>query len=60
MKFIVDELPYYGDPCPFEEVCCDAKLKTCPRVWDKYEACRDGRKECQYLIELPVNLDNLT
>lgn len=25
MRFIVDELPYYGDPCPLYSMCEDRK-----------------------------------
>lgn len=57
MKFIVDELPYYGDGCPFAAfeygTCPDKKSTTrCPRYWDKYFICSDENPhECTCLIE---------
>lgn len=36
MKFIVDELPYCGEPCFFEETRCDANwLNICPSTLGK-------------------------
>lgn len=38
MKFIVDNLPYYGDDCLFsasyDSICYENKTK-CPRYWNK-------------------------
>ena len=53
MKFIVDQLPYYGDQCPFMSMCDDVDDKTnCPRYWDKYKVCSTkNMHECHYLIE---------
>ena len=32
MKFVVDELPYYGDSCPLWMMCSkNAKEHECPR-----------------------------
>ena len=54
MKFIVDELPYYGDPCPLWMMCNkNAKEHECPRYWDKYKVCSDENPhECEHLIEM--------
>ena len=38
MKFLVDELPYYGEYCPFaskEKCYASISLSECPRHWDK-------------------------
>ena len=53
MKFIVDQLPYYGDECPFISMCDYVDDKTnCPRYWDKYKVCStENTHECRYLIE---------
>lgn len=38
MKFLVDELPYYGDDCPFLYSCHDrTNALYCPRYWDKWQ-----------------------
>ena len=53
MKFVVDELPYYGDFCPFQSMCYDnANNDKCPRYWSKYKVCSDDNPcECHFLIE---------
>lgn len=53
MKFLVDQLPYYGEYCPFREMCWSyERLGKCPRFWDKYKVCSDENPhECKYLIE---------
>lgn len=53
MKFIVDQLPYYTDPCPFMSMCGDVNDKfSCPRYWDKCKVCSDKNPhECRYLVE---------
>lgn len=54
MKFIVDELPYYEELCPFYPMCSDnANSYMCPRYWDKEKVCSDNRNphECRFLIE---------
>lgn len=52
MKFIVDELPYYGEDCPFSAFVYDDACYECPRYWDKYFICSDENPhECSYLIE---------
>lgn len=53
MKFIVDELPYYREECPFYEMCQDSiYADKCPRYWNKYKICSDDNPhECNLLIE---------
>lgn len=52
MKFIVDELPYYGEDCPFYEMCQHSDAEECPRYWDKYKICSDDNPhECNLLVE---------
>ena len=53
MKFIVDQLPYYGELCPLWTMCSkNAKEHECPRYWDKYKVCSDENPhECEHLIE---------
>ena len=53
MRFLVDELPYYEDFCPFEERCgSDA---DCPMYWNKDYICSgDNPHCCNYLIEKGV------
>lgn len=39
MKFVVNQLPYYGELCPLWTMCSkNAKEHECPRYWDKYIA----------------------
>lgn len=35
MRFLVDELPYYKDFCPFENICWKSNTKGCPEFWNK-------------------------
>lgn len=53
MKFLVDELPYYGGRCPFYSMCDDRTITgKCPRDWSKYKICSDDNPhECFLLIE---------
>lgn len=53
MKFMVDQLPYYGEFCPFWMTCGDnANDDKCPRYWSKYKVCSDENPhECNYLME---------
>lgn len=53
MKFIVDQLPYYGDDCPFFEMCFyHDDHDACPRYWSKYKVTSDSNPhECEYLFE---------
>lgn len=53
MKFVVDELPYYDEYCPFWKVCYNsAGDDKCPRHWSKYKICSDDNPhECCLLIE---------
>ena len=53
MKFVVDELPYYGEFCPFWEMCYDSGSDDkCPQQWNKYKICSDNNPhECRFLIE---------
>lgn len=42
MKFVVNQLPYYGELCPLWTMCSkNAKEHECPRYWDKYKVCSD-------------------
>lgn len=56
MKFLVDELPYYGGFCPFLDAnMCrkgSADSWNCPRKWDKYYVCSsENPHECEMLKE---------
>lgn len=57
MKFIVDELPYYGDECPFSlwghDLCPRKRDESeCPRYWDKYFiSSTNNPHQCYHLIE---------
>lgn len=53
MRFIVDELPYYGDHCPLCSMCEDSVSdERCPRYWSKYKVCSDDNPhKCELLIE---------
>ena len=58
MKILVDELPYYGDPCPFaydySEICYLSRMSPeCPRNWNKYKVTsNDNPHECELLKEV--------
>lgn len=54
MKFVVDNLPYYRDPCPLWMLCSkNLNEHECPRYWDKYKVCSDENPcECEHLIEM--------
>lgn len=56
MKFLVNELPFYGDSCPFREICYGADNDmVCPRHWDKYKVTSDDREhECVWLKEVKL------
>lgn len=51
MKFVVNQLPYYGELCPLWTMCSkNAKEHECPRYWDKYKVCSDeNTHECEHL-----------
>ena len=53
MRFIVDELPYYGEHCPLYAMCGDSVSdERCPRYWSKYKVCSDDNPhKCKLLIE---------
>ena len=52
VKFIVDELPYYEEICPFWTMCPHNADDVCPRHWDKYKVTSDENPhECHFLIE---------
>lgn len=53
MKFVVNQLPYYGELCPLWTMCSkNAKEHECPRYWDKYKVCSDENPhECEHLFE---------
>lgn len=52
MKFVVNQLPYYGELCPLWTMCSkNAKEHECPRYWDKYKVCSDENPhECEHLF----------
>jgi len=51
MRFLVDELPYYGEICLFEEKC-DESYSGCPKYWSKDFICGENNPhQCTYLIE---------
>ena len=59
MKFIVDELPYYEEICPFWVMCPHNADDVCPRHWDKYKVTSDENPhECQFLIEQDIAKSN--
>ena len=55
MKFIVDSLPYYGEPCPHSWTLggnCYSSDEYCPRKWSKEKVCSDENPhECEWLKE---------
>lgn len=53
MKFLVDHLPYYEEPCPFWTMCWhNASKEVCPRYWSKDEVTSDENPhKCDFLIE---------
>lgn len=57
MKFIVDELPYYGEYCPFYAMCKHSiNADKCPRYWSKYKICSDDNPhKCEHLMEVSDN-----
>lgn len=60
MKFLVDELPYYEDYCPFasREKCYATITGECPRHWDKYKITSyENPHECELLKEISIDYD---
>ena len=55
MKFVVNQLPYYGELCPLWTMCSkNAKEYECPRYWDKYKVCSDENPhECSCTKNTP-------
>lgn len=53
MKFLVDELPYYGEDCPLMTFCIDrTNCIDCPRHWDRWTVNSSSNPhECIYLKE---------
>lgn len=53
-KFIVDELPYYGDDCALLIAgICHPNEHDCPRHWNKYKvSSEDNPHECLWLKEM--------
>ena len=53
IKFVVNQLPYYGELFPLWTMCSkNAKEHECPRYWDKYKVCSDENPhECEHLIK---------
>lgn len=59
MKIYVDELPYYGEYCPFKDTCWQSETDDCPRHWYKYKVCNnENPHECLMLIE-KYNKENI-
>lgn len=58
MKFLVDELPYYGEPCPFAMcTCCSPEDGECPRFWSRYKVCSSyNPHECKWLKEIECDV----
>lgn len=56
MKFLVDELPYYDEYCPFanSDRCYPAVMTDeCPRHWNKDKVnSRKNPHECELLKEV--------
>lgn len=55
MKILVDELPYYYEWCPLEDmVCHPTEDDDCPRYWSKHKVCskEQNQHECKLLKEL--------
>ena len=54
MKFLVDELPYYGEECPFwTHGMCYSSDNECPRCWSKSKvSSEDNPHECDCLKEI--------
>lgn len=52
-KFIVDELPYYGDLCFLDNIgLCNHLIEECPKYWDKEKVRSDDNPhECIWLKE---------
>ena len=52
-KFIVDELPYYGDLCFLDNIgLCNHLIEECPKYWDKEKIRSDDNPhECIWLKE---------
>lgn len=53
MKFLVDELPYYGGFCFLENrgLCWHFK-EECPKYWSKEKVCsKNNPHECRWLKE---------
>ena len=52
-KFIVDELPYYGDLCLIDDIgLCNHTIYECPKYWSKYKVFSDDNPhECIWLKE---------
>lgn len=59
MKFIVNQLPYYGELCPLWTMCSkNAKEHECPRYWDKDKVCSDDNPhECLLLVEASKSMN---
>lgn len=58
MKILVDQLPYYGEYCPFASKgkCYSSITNDCPRKWDKYKVCSDENPhECDLLKEIDIS-----
>lgn len=54
MKFLVDNLPYYNEDCPFMDGACYTfgKGNTCPRNWSTPKIYSENNpRECVLLKE---------
>lgn len=59
MRFFVDELPYYQEPCPLANFCWNSEnKKECPMFWDKYfVSSKDNPHCCTYLFEKGAKIE---
>lgn len=59
MKFLVDELPYYDEYCPFASTeTCYASVMSgmCPKYWSKDKVnSHKNPHECEILKEVSVH-----
>lgn len=46
MRFLVENLPYYNNYCPFMDDCLEKDGVYCPRAWGKEFVCSDENPHC--------------